>query len=127
MGRWSLVAGLVAALGVASGVAAAPVLSPSGIDPRLTLEWEPGQDRCGRPVLSGYVHNSYDRTAYQVRVLVETLDESGRPIDRQGGFVVGVVPVRNRSYFEVRLNTTGPNYRVTITTFDWRDGGGGGA
>jgi hypothetical protein len=114
------------ALTIAGLATAAPVLSPSGIDPRLTLEWEPGADRCGRPVVSGYVHNSYDRAAYQVRVLVETLDGAGAPIARQGGYVVGVVPVRNRAYFEVRLNTAGPNYRVTVTTFDWRDGGGGG-
>jgi len=121
----ALIATLVVAL-VVGTASAAPVLSPSGIDPRLTIEWESGKDRCGRPAVWGYVHNAYDRAAFEIRVLVETLDAAGQPVARQAGFVVGVVGVRSRGYFEVRLNTTGPSYRVTVTAFDWRDGGGGG-
>ena len=125
MRRWAGVgAGVVLALMLVDGAAGAPVRSPSGIDPRLTLEWEAGQTRRGRPVVSGYVLNAYDRAAFDVRVLVETLDASGQPIARAIGFVVGIVPVRGRSYFEVPIKTQGPSYRVTVTSFDWRDGGG---
>ena len=124
MRRWSVILVPVLALALLTPAAAAPVRAPSGIDPRLVLEWEAGSGRRGHPVVSGYVYNNYDRAAYEVRVLVETLDAAGHPVDRAGGFVFGIVPVRGRSYFEVPIKTQGPSYRVTVTSFDWRDGGG---
>jgi hypothetical protein len=124
MGRWKAIVAPLLALTLSTPAAGAPVLSPSGIDPRLVLEWEAGQDRRGRPIVSGYVHNNYDRAAYEARVLVETLDAGGQPIAQAMGFVFGTVPIRGRSYFEVRIKTPGPSYRVTVTSFDWRDGAG---
>lgn len=124
MRRWPVTVAPVLAVMLLSPAAGAPVQSPSGIDPRLVLEWEAGQSRRGRPVVSGYVYNNYDRAANEVRVLVETLDAAGQPIGRAVGFVFGIVPVRGRSYFEVLIKVTGPSYRVTVTSFDWRDGGG---
>jgi len=55
-----------------------------------------------------------------VRLLVETLDASGAVTARTIGFVRGVVPFHDRSYFEVSLKTAGASYRVSLTTFDWR-------
>lgn len=124
MRRWSAAPAALLAAALLAPAAAAPVRTPSGIDPRLVLEWEPGAGWRGHPVVSGYVYNNYDRAAYEVRVLVETLGADGQPVDRAIGFVVGIVPVRGRSYFEVPIRTTGPSYRVTVTSFDWRDGGG---
>ena len=67
-------------------------------------------------------YNDYGRPANNVRLLVETLDGSGRVIDRAFGFVRGIVPVFNRSYWVVPVKTPGASYRVTVTSFEWRDG-----
>jgi hypothetical protein len=107
-------------------LAAAPamaVMSPSGIDPRLRLEWDAGQTARGHPVIAGYVYNDYMRAANNVRLLVEALDDSGKVVDCGYGFVTGIVPVFGRSYFDVPLKTAGSSYRVRVTSFEWRDGG----
>jgi len=97
----------------------------SSADARLRLDWEVGTRR-GRPVIQGYVYNDYLRAAANVVLLVETLDASGAVTARTIGFVRGVVPFNDRSYFEVPLKTVGASYRVSITDFDWRDSGGAG-
>jgi hypothetical protein len=99
------------------------VTAPSGIDPRLRLEWESGENRAGRPVITGYLYNDYGRAAINVRLLAETLDGAGQIVARTIAFVPGNVPGSNRSYFSVPLKTAGANYRVTVTSFEWRDGG----
>ena len=111
------------------------VLSPSGpgaalsatstVDARIRLDWEVGTRR-GRPVIQGYVYNDYLRAAYNVQLLVETLDASGTVIARGVGFVRGIVPFNDRAYFEVPLKMPGASYRVSVTGFDWKDLGGAG-
>lgn len=105
---------------------AAAVSTPSGIDPRIRLDWEPGTGRGGKPVIQGYVYNDYGRPASDVHLLVETLDASGAVIARTIGFVQGTIQFNDRIYFEVPLKATGASYRVTVTSFDWKGGGGGG-
>jgi hypothetical protein len=112
------------ALALATAGAVEAVSSPSGIDPRLRIEWEAGQSKSGRPKITGYVYNDYMRAATGVRLLVETLDASGQVIDRAYGFVFGIVPVFNRTYFDVPLKTAGAGYRITVTAYEWRDGAG---
>jgi hypothetical protein len=115
---------LVLALVLGTGAApATAVMAPSGIDPRLRLDWETGQARGGGQAITGYIYNDYARVAIDVRILVESLDASGQVIGRATGFVLGIVPVFNRSYFYVPLKTPGTGYRVTVSTFQWRDGG----
>jgi hypothetical protein len=99
------------------------VMSPSGIDPRLRLDWEAAQGRDGRPVITGYIYNDYDRMAINVQLLAEALDASGRVVGRAIAFVSGNVPVLNRNYFSVPLKTSGASYRITVTSFEWRDCG----
>jgi hypothetical protein len=117
---------VVATLLLLTVIATTPVsaiVSPSGIDPRLRLEWESDQDRSGHPVITGYIYNDYSRMAINVRLLAETVDASGRVVDRAFGFVPGNVPVSNRNFFRVPLRATGAAYRVTVTSFEWRDCG----
>jgi hypothetical protein len=45
-------------------------------------------------------------------------------VGRTIGFVQGAVPFNDRAYFEVLIKTPGASYRVTVTSFDWRAGGG---
>jgi hypothetical protein len=99
--------------------------SPSGIDPRLRFEYEIGRTRHGQPEIQGYIYNDYGRPANNVRMIVETLDESGNVVGRAYGYVFGIVPVFNRTGFNVRPQTAGASYRLTVTSFEWRDGGGG--
>ena len=111
------------------------MLSPSGpgaalsatstVDARIRLDWEVGTRR-GRPIIQGYVYNDYLRAAYNVQLLVETLDASGTVIARGVGFVRGVVPFNDRTYFEVPLKMPGASYRASVTALDWKDSGGGG-
>src|SRR5262245_56188133 len=122
--RGSLAAWLLV-LASASG-ATAMIESPSGIDLRLRLEWELARTPSGRPQIRGYIYNSYMRAANNVRLLVETLDESGQVVSSTYGFVFGIVPVFSRAPFDVPLKQTGASYRISVTSFDWRDGGGGG-
>jgi hypothetical protein len=98
----------------------------SSVDSRLRLDWEVGSRHGGRPVIQGYVYNDYLRSAAEVRLQVETLDASGTVTSRQVGFVPGIIPLRDRAYFEVPVKTAGASYRVSITAFDWKDCGGGG-
>ena len=115
-----LVLALVLGAGSAPAIA---VMAPSGIDSRLRLDWEAGQTRSGQPVVTGYIYNDYTRVANRVLLLVESLDASGQVIGRAFGFVQGIVPILNRSYFDVAVKTAGASYRVTVTSFEWRDGG----
>jgi hypothetical protein len=113
-------ASLVSPVREASALGAA-----SSIDPRIRLDWEVGTGRAGRPVIQGYVYNDYGRPASDVHLLVETLDASGAVIARNIGFVRGVVQLNDRSYFEVPLKVSGVSYRVSVTSLDWKGGGGG--
>ena len=118
---WTIVITLLLVLTIAGSAGA--VSSPSGIDPRLRLEYDIVEDKGGRISVRGYVYNDYARAAHQVRLMVESVDGAGQVLGRAVGFVFGLVPVQNRTYFDVRVTVPGTSYRVTVTSFDWRDGG----
>ena len=103
-----------------------PALQPTG-DPYLRVEYtvEPGKD--GQSTLTGYVYNERDMWAANVMLAVEILDASGAVVDSTTDSVYGNIPPRNRSFFDVKLPTTGASYRVIVRTVDWRGYGAGGA
>jgi len=118
----------MAVLALAAGSSARPAAAlsaASSVDARIRLDWEVGATRGGRPVIQGYVYNDYGRPASDVQLLVETLDAAGAVIGRTVGFVRGVVQLNDRTYFEVPIRVTGASYRVSVTGFDWKGGGGG--
>ena len=96
----------------------------STVDQRIRLDWDVKVGRGGRAVIQGYVYNDNGRPAADVRLLVETLDASGTVIARDIGFVRQVVQFNDRAYFEVPLKATGASYRVSVTSLDWKGGGG---
>jgi hypothetical protein len=113
------------ALGTAGPVRPAAALgAASTVDQRIRLDWEVAAGRGGRAVIRGYVYNDNGRPAADVRLLVETLDASGTVIARDIGFVRQVVQFNDRAYFEVPLKATGASYRVSVTSLDWKGGGG---
>jgi hypothetical protein len=124
---WLLATMAILALAGARPTAPAGALSAtSTVDSRLRLDWEVGARHGGRPVIQGYLYNDYLRSAAEVHLLVESVDASGAVTSRQVGFVRGVIPFKDRAYFEVPIKTAGASYRVSITAFDWKDCGGGG-
>jgi hypothetical protein len=104
---------------------AAALSAASSVDSRIRLDWDVKVGRGGRPVIEGYVYNDYGRPAGDVHLLVETLDASGAVIARTVGFVIGIVNFNSRLYFEVPVRTPGASYRVSVTSIDWKGGGGG--
>ncbi len=124
----ALVLATATVLALGPAVTPAPAVAsptPQGIDSRLRLDWEAGTKRSGKPVIQGYIYNDNGRPASDVHLLVETLDASGAVIAKTIGFVHGVVQFNDRVYFEVPLKTPGASYRVSVTSFDWKGGGGG--
>lgn len=114
------------ALGAGSSVRPAAALeAASTVDQRIRLDWDVKVGRGGRAVIQGYAYNDYGRPAADVRLLVETLDPSGAVVARDIGFVRQVVQFNDRAYFEVPLKSTGASYRVSVTSLDWKGGGGG--
>ena len=91
---------------------------------RVEFTVEPGKG--GRMKLSGYVYNTWDKWATDVRLLVEALDASGQVVGATPISVYGKVPPGNRSYFDAPLTATGASYRVTVQSADWRTFGAGG-
>ncbi|HEY6415428.1 MAG TPA: hypothetical protein VIX41_04295, partial [Acidimicrobiales bacterium] len=87
---------LLAGAPIGAPTPAAAVSAPSGIDPRIRLDWDAGTRRGGKPVIQGYVYNDYGRPATDVHLLVETLDASGAVTARTIGFVQGVVQFNDR-------------------------------
>lgn len=118
---WALL--IIAGAWGANTGAARVITSPSGIDSRIRLEYEVGRAWSGGPEIQGYVYNDYARPANNVRLLVESLDEQGQVVGRSYGYVFGIVPTFNRTPFNVRVGTPGASYRITVTSFEWRDGG----
>ena len=107
-------------------VPAGALPATGSVDSRLRLDWQASTSRGGRPVIAGYVYNDYVRSAGDVRLLVEAVDAAGGTVGRDVGFVPGVVPLRDRAYFEVPVRHPGATYRVSIVAYEWRDCGGGG-
>jgi len=124
---WLLSVGILAAIGFHVPTDAVALSEYATADARLRLDWQVGSRLGGHPVIQGWVYNDFGRPASDVRLLVESLDASGQPVGRTIGFVRGVVSFHDRTYFEVPIQTAGASYRVSITGFDWKGCGTGGA
>ena len=79
----------------------------------------------GRVLVYGEVRNGTNQSCERVVVAVEGLDESGRVISRGRAYVVGVVPSRGSSTFEVRMASPGSErrFRVEIESFQFVSSG----
>jgi hypothetical protein len=88
----------------------------------FSLEWSGGERR-GRPNVNGYVVNNYRVRASNLRLRIDSLDAAGKSIATTDAYVADVPP-GGRVYFEAAVKQPAPRYRVTITSWDWRDSGG---
>ena len=80
--------------------------------------------RAGHPVVSGYLENTFGIVAIRLRLLVESLDQSGQVIERTIDWVPGDVTPGSRYYFEVAVPRAAPAYRVIVLSWDWKHGHG---
>jgi hypothetical protein len=120
---------LALGLGLLFSLEAGPAFPQSDfgrIQPPLGVEWQAGQDPSGRPILSGYVVNTYGLTAHDVQLLIETLDGAGQVVGRAYVPVDIPIPFDQRVYFRARGPQHGAGYRVTVSGVNWRGRGGGG-
>jgi hypothetical protein len=98
---------------------------PSALAERdFRIEWALRRNARGSAI-AGYVYNAGGMAATKVSVLIEGLDASGRPVNSTVGHVFGTVPTFNRAYFEERVPEA-TSYRVSLLSFEWLWGGGGG-
>jgi hypothetical protein len=88
------------------------------------LESHPDKDKKGRDIVWGYIHNTRGKGNARLRLLIETLDDSGKTVATQIAYVDEDVPLFNRVYFLNRVNTPGASYRVSIHSGDWTRLGG---
>ena len=106
---------------VIAGAVTALAQSTSDPDRFFGIEWAGGERR-GRPNVNGYIVNNYRVRAANMRLMIESLDASGKAIEKESGFVADVPP-NARVYFEVAVKQKAPRYRVTITGWEWRESG----
>ena len=104
------------------------VVPPAGaqFNSYLRVDFTVEPSKGGRMRLTGYVYNTWDKWATDVRLLAEALDASGQVVGSMPISVYGKVPPGNRSYFDAPLTVTGSSYRVTVQSSDWRTYGAGG-
>ncbi len=96
--------------------------SPAGLSVSFNTERAGGT----RLLFFGEVRNSTSSAAGHVVLMAEGLDENGRVVSRARGYVLGTVPSRGNSTFEIRMNASGSEkrYRVQIESFEFGSGGG---
>jgi hypothetical protein len=104
------------------GAAAVALAQFGDADRFFGLEWAGGERR-GRPNVNGYIVNNYRIRAGNVQLRVDSLDAGGKTVATTTTTVTDV-PVGARVYFEVPVKDKAPRYRVSITGWDWREGGG---
>jgi acyl-coenzyme A thioesterase PaaI-like protein len=120
-----LVGGLLLALmTVAAGVSAQTFTpqSPQGLTVTFTTERIGGT----RVLVFGEVRNANTSPAQHVVLAAEGLDQDGRVVSRGRGYVLGIVPSRGTTPFEIRISSSGSEkrYRVQIESFEFSTGGG---
>ena len=112
-----LALGLVVLL-AAPGVAPARELQPlmHGWEQHFSVTWDTIQ-RHGRQEVEGYVINRSPYRVGHLRVLVDSLDDTGRIVDQKVSWVLGELSGDSRLYFDVPV-TSAANYRVSVFSYD---------
>lgn len=93
-------------------------MAASFTDGRFRIEWSTAQTKQGQPLIDGYITNTRGGGVNNLRVQVQTLDAQGQVIDTASALAPGYVGGFGRIYFEVRLEKTGPGYRVSVLSWD---------
>jgi hypothetical protein len=115
---------VIVAAEASPGVAGARELRP------LDLGWEriftvtsDTVEHRGRPIVEGYVNNTSPYDMAGVRVLVDSLDGSGRIVDQKINWLPGGVRGGGRLYFEVPV-VKADRYQVRVFSYDRTESAG---
>ena len=102
----------------APGVAPARELQPlmRGWEQHFSVTWDTVQRR-GKLEVEGYVNNRSPYRVGNLRVLVDSLDDSGRIVDQRVSWVLGELGGDSRIYFEVPV-APAARYRVSVFSYD---------
>ncbi|HSE06405.1 MAG TPA: FxLYD domain-containing protein [Methylomirabilota bacterium] len=127
MSRRALLSALAAALAlsVAGGTAArAQTFTPQSSS-QLTVSFTTERVGGGRLIVFGEVRNGSNSACERVIVSIEGLDENGRVVSRGRAYVVGTVPSRSTSPFEVRIASPGSErrFRVEVESYQFVSSG----
>ena len=106
------------------GPAGAQTITAESAPQYFRLESHTDKDKKGRDIVWGYIHNTRGKGNARLRLLIETLDASGKTVATQIAYVDEDVPLFNRVYFLNRVNAPGASYRVSIHSGDWTRLGG---
>ena len=92
-----------------------------GADPArfLKLDW---QTAPAGPLTAvwGHVYNDFGLGARDIQLLVQALDEAGRPVAHTFARVPYIVTPGTTGYFEARVPPAA-SYRVSVASFSWAD------
>ena len=99
--------------------AAATAQTDFGADParNLKLDWK-AVPSGPQAVVWGHVYNDFGLPARDIELLVEALDETGRPVARTTALVPYILTPGTTGYFEARVPPAA-NYRVSVASFHW--------
>jgi hypothetical protein len=81
------------------------------------VETEPRSLGSRDAAVQGYVENRSPMRLGDVRLRVESLDESGRVIGESFGWVIGDVEAGGRGVFLIRVEVRGATYRTSVQSF----------
>jgi hypothetical protein len=116
--RGTIVAVALAVLAALPAAAAPALLEPQdlGWQRFFSVTWNTAQYR-GHPVVEGYIYNSLPYRVGNLRVLVDSLDATGRVIDQRLAWVPGTLEPEDRLSFAVPV-ASAPRYRVRVFSYD---------
>ena len=80
------------------------------------MTWDTVQRR-GRLEVEGYINNGSPYRVGNLRVLVDSLDDSGRIVNQRVSWVLGELGGDSRLYFDVPV-TPADHYRVRVFSYD---------
>jgi hypothetical protein len=112
--------GALVVLGALAAPGAAQIYTPQSPS-RLSVSFTTERVGSGRVIVFGEVRNGANSACDRVVVKVEGLDDSGRVVSRGRAYVIGVVPPRGSSPFEVRFSSPGSErrFRAEIESFEF--------
>jgi hypothetical protein len=123
MTRWGLLV-VLSLVGALVAPARAQIYTPQSSS-RLSVSFTTERVGSGRVFVYGEVRNGSAYACERVVVSVEGLDENGRVLSRGRVYVLGVVPSRGSSPFEVRFASPGHErrFRAQIESFEFATAG----
>ncbi len=90
-----------------------------GADPAryLKLDWK-AAPAGPQTAVWGHVYNDFGLPARDIQLLVQALDEAGRPVAHTTAWVPFVLAPGTTASFEARVPTAA-TYRVSVASFSW--------